>query len=394
MSLSITVPANVVLSGNPIWVEVTNTRTVSSVKNLYTCVKIEAIDVGGATYATRILKQKGNTAKFDISSQLDIPYDFKFALSSDDSSAITHDNMKMCDFKITPGESFVNPYNDYIEYWGDSANIKTLKGKLDNYNLKLLNEEETTFYDKYIAKRFLTEIEGKTIYVKHASHPVKFFFNWWASSTTGYNVVITLYYSDNTTEESLISFDSTFEFLKFAEFSGELIAEAYSTHPDKTITQYTVAIVSSTVNTVMTVVCTNEFTDDYSTIYFVNKFGTVEAVNCYGDYKIGSEIEKETFSRTLQSNDLFYSPDENVSIKNDISISINTGFKTRDERRWIQDLLLSPYKKAWIRTGWLKHLPDCDYGFAPITIKSSSQIDNSSTDVLGIDIEASISYNY
>lgn len=384
------------LSGNPIWVQAATTRI--NVSEQYLLLKLVCTS-GQIDTDARILRIKGVEASFNIQSIVDIPFTPEFEMFEFDMGEIHSREGNLVLFTLTVGESYV--LNDeYIEEWTVATQeIQILKGKLSKLERGMLQADSENFYSYYIQSgRFLSKMAGtesniKTIIVNDILHPVKMWFSFYELETPPDNLRISATYSDGT---------GFYRFIPLGQISytglGEINCHQMvynASDREKTIVEYRVGFFNEGwgVNTNIEVKVLNKYSENHHVLYFLNRYGVVETVNFYGETSEIASVEQEVYTLQEAITPSFKKSTIESQRKNFNEIFKINGFKTLDERRWIKDLLLSPYGLAWMRSASLPLLGEHSFGFAPVIIKPGTfEIDTTSSDLMNIEIEVQIAH--
>jgi hypothetical protein len=375
------------LSGNPIWINTTTDRTDVTEQKMMLEITSDDGDVSGGPWT---LKIAGTSCSFNISSIVDAPASIVFDYS--DSAIYFNRDAAVFSFSIVAGECYVDADNEYQEVWDDTTySIDIIKGKLTQQELSILDLAESSFYDYYIYDgRFLSSIaeSGKAIYVNDISDPVKM----WISYLRGQALTLYCYiaYNEGGLDQGEITISgATTE--NIVEINCHLLIASLA-NSEKTVKQYSVY---STDEAYCMVYVSGNYTEYSEVLYFLNRYGAIEALNCYGNISEGIKTESEEYTKQSSVSSTIFDPTIiAISNGNEQTYKINTGYKTLAERRWIKDLLMSPYRQVWVKSTRLPNITDEDYGFAPIAITSGSyEIDTISEDLMSIDIEYKIAHN-
>lgn len=388
---SMTIPGGTVqLSGNPIWVQASTTRT--NVSEQYLLLKV-ICTTGQIDAEPRILRIKGVSANFNIQSLVNVPFDYEFDYSdlSGYAPATWNDRTGLvAAFTLQVGESYV--YNDeyFEEYTAETQSINVIQGKKTNYQIV----NEGSFFENYIENtRFLdmgeaaNASDNKTV-VKSLMHPVKAWLYFYGSAP---NVYVDILHTDGTTHTATVT-PSLLSDYTLVEYNAHGCAFA-NRQAGKTIQSYSLRI-GNPGTSFLNVEIQEAYTESYAELYMLNQHGVVEVINCYGDLETNAASESETY--TLQpklSPGMYDRTIETESKGNKVSFKINTGYKTLSERIAIQKLLLSPYKLAWLKTNKLPPVTGETWGFVPVNLMPGNwMIDTTSTDIIDLAIEVQIAH--
>jgi hypothetical protein len=307
----------------------------------------------------------------------------------------------MSNFTVEVGEYYVDTSGEEHEVWpGVSESLTTVKGKLENTELVSLAENGSSFFEKYITNHvWLTSSvrnysASKQVYfrVNDVSHPVKVWCLYQSGETI--SLMWNIGYTDGSSPIGFIDITPT-EPTSLLEIDAHAIAREAdaSVVGDKTIDYY---IIQMGGGRAVRVDVTNVHSENHTELYLLNRFGAVECLNCYGEKSEGGENETESYTRALDLSPTSYDRTIFEVQKNQArTIKVNTGYKSLTERRWISDLLRSPYKQAWIKVeDSMYPLPGETFGIEPVRILTNSfDVDTTSEDLLSIEIEIKIAHN-
>jgi hypothetical protein len=295
----------------------------------------------------------------------------------------------LAEFEFQIFDSFIDADGDYIEdmWLTQPQSIKILNGKLTNIKLASLQSYNSYFFKEYIMyNRFLNSIEKyeQIFNVKNVEDEVKLWFAFYGE--TPVDILWRINYTDGTFEEDFWNIENPSD-KSLYEFNAHLFINQFKSST-KQVQSYTVELDADVRFSKAVVNVENEYTENHNVLYIVNRLGVVEAINCYGETEqhINTEIENYTKQASLTPT-LLDSTIESVSTRNISTIKLNTGYKTLDERLWIADLLLSPQKKAWLKS------PGMFSNIVPVIIMPGQYLVNSTeTDLLSIDIDLQIAH--
>lgn len=393
---TMTIPGGTVqLSGNPVWVQAATTRT--NVTEQYLLLKL-VCTTGQIDTEPRILRIRGTAANFNAQSIVDIPITPEFSWRETVLGEVHGRASNLAEFVLTVGESYVYE-NVYTEEWtAETQTIKILKGQLDDYEFARLAADTETFFSWYIQDgRYLSKMAGtayapKTIIVNNITDPVKMWFSFFGIVELPNHCRISMSYSDGTGKEVFIPINQLSQF-GLIEINCHQMA-INKGNQAKTIVDYTVTMHNFGIESKIAVQVLNKYTENHCVLYAQNRFGVVEAINLYGEMEETGAIEQETY--TLQKSltpSLTQGTIEAEMKGTQNGFKLNTGYKTLDERRWIKDLLLSPYRRFWLRSTHLPEIGELGYGFVPVIVTSNTYLINTtSEDILDINIEVQIAH--
>jgi hypothetical protein len=393
---TMTIPGGTVqLSGNPVWVTAATTRI--SVTEQYLLLKI-VCTTGQIDTAPRILRIKGTAANFNAQSIVDLPIIPEFAWTDTPLGEVHGRASNMAEFVLTIGEAYVFN-NEYFEEWtAQTQTIKILKGQLDDYELARLAADTENFFSWYIQDgRFLSKMAGnaaapKVVVVNNIADPVKMWFSFFGLELLPNHCLVSGTYSDGTYFQHYIPIDQLSPF-GLIEINCHQMAINWS-DVEKTVVEYQVTMHNFGIEPLIRVQVLNKYTENHQVLYAQNRYGVVEAINLYGESEETGAINQEEF--TLQkplTPSLTQGTIEAEKKDGQNGFNLNTGYKTLEERRWIKDLLLSPYRRFWLRSTHLPEIGELGYGFVPVIITSNSYLINTtSEDILDIKIELKIAH--
>jgi hypothetical protein len=378
------------LNGNPVWVLAESVR--ENVTEQY--MNLSLVCTNGLIDDTpRILRIKGDSVAFNLQALVDVPFAFNFDWENDmytfEASMLIERSGNLAEFEFTIFDSFVDANGDYVEdaWLSEPQPIKILNGKLTNLKLASLRSYNSYFFKEYIMyNRFLNSIEkhDQIFNVKKLEHEVKLWFAFYGE--TPVPILWRINYTDGTFDEGSHDILNPSE-TSLYEFNAAIFIQ-WKADEAKQVQNYTVELDADVRFSRAIVNIENQYTENHSVLYIVNRLGVVEAINCYGEMEEGGSSEIETYTKQASlTPQLLDSTIEAVSARNTSTIKINTGHLTLDERRWVSGLLLSPTKKAWLKN------PSVFESIVPVIIMPGQHvINNTSEDLMSFDIELQIAH--
>ena len=393
-TFTIAVPGQQVqLSGNPIIINATTTTTGKTSHHLLCRVTCTDGAIPGGPWIDSIAPKNG-AATFDISGLVDTDFNYAFSTIIDPDNKFNENNALAANIEIEIGESYLEN-NAIIEEWNtdDAYPMTVLKGKLTRHEFNMLSANSRSFYTEWIyGHKWLTKLNASHSYsspevkVSSVSDEVKAWFV--VNTLRSITVQSNPYFSDGTYETYI---DETPHDCDFG-YVYELDLQKYVVNTaGKKVEKYTVSIVGT--KRTYTVIVDNIYYETHNTLYFANTLGVVEVLHCYGECMHESNIKNETVvSDTYNFSPLAHTVKVSEN-SNDIKYTINTGFKSLSERKWLVDFFKSP--KIWLKeTNPL--LPDLlNVNLVPVTIVPGSYtINDTSDDLLSIEFQIQIAHLY
>lgn len=386
---TMTIPGgNVQLSGNPVWIETSTTRT--GVSEQYMLIKVVALN-GIIDSEPRIQLIKGTSAKFNIQELVNLDINYLFDAEATGFTKI-HSNL-VAQFLIEVGEQYVDGNGELQVSYNESAfSLSVIKGRLSTLEWLMLKENDTSFFEEFIqGMRFLTncyaydsEYNAAEITIKNVEHEVKVWF--YKLTTPIPDPILIIEYTDGSAPPSTIELEGQFDNVLYEVNLHRIVALARN--PAKTVQAYYLSTSGQTIK----VNVENRYTENHEVLYVLNRYGAVEVLNCYGAIEEQRNIEKSEYTMPLKSTSTSLSHTIiQQSNQNKKSYKLNTGFKALHERRWIVDLLES--EKAWFKSSRVPHLPGKNYGIVPVNIQPGSfPVGNSETDIDSITFEVTVAH--
>ena len=415
--LNINIPGGTTqLSGNPVWVETSTSRT--NVTEQYLLLKLICTN-GVIDPEPRILSIRPGaatgagpkTALFNISAMVDVPFDFSF-FTDDGGETPTEYTIRegmVAVFTVEAGEQYVDTNNVLQTVWkGSPETLSVLKGKLDEYTHTSFYVAGQSFNSYYITgKRTLSEIQAANqtanmLYVEDYRHPVKAWVYFLTATPLFEGKMKLNYYGEPSV---LVGINvASMPANSLVEFNLNEIARKYK-HPAKRLKGYSFYNTGQTshINVSANNVYVNNggiidditYTENHSVLYLTNRLGVVETINCYGKLEQLAGTESETYMFPPRKEpDVFKRTIEANSKSNTKKFRINTGYKEKADRTLIESLFLSPYPAAWFKSTEIKPLFGKDYGFLPVTIlNTETKTHDTDEDLISFDIEFTVAHN-
>lgn len=398
-TFTIAVPGQQVqLSGNPIIINATTTTTGKTSHQLLCRVTCTDGAIPGGPWIDSIAPKNG-AATFDISGLVQTRFDYSYDVAKGDTFRFFDRDALAALVTVEIGESYIDANNTYIEEWdsSDPFTMTVLKGQLPRHEFNLLTNNLTSFWAQYSNTRFLTRLEdggaihSPEITVSSPDDMVKASFV--VSENKTMRIASETFFTDGTSTEYIDPFDKACVPGKLYEID----IQKYKYNPDsKTIAYYKVYAFpdGSLSNAIYRVNVDGLYHETHNVLYFVNSFGALEALHCYGDVK----EEISTKSETVVSDSYNFDPTAATVHISESShgtkYTINTGFKSKYERQWIKDLLESEIVFLQI-ADYPLIVNHVTYNLLPVTIVPGSYtINDTSDDLLSIEFQIQVAHEY
>jgi len=203
MSLTISIPSGITLSGNPVWVNFFGDPAPEFSTGYMFMLKIESTNnvLVGAPFYEAVAPDPGAFARLNIQGYLDRIVNYSFTYPPVNPCE-QYDN-PVHEVTITAGIRYVNTYGILFETWNETGSKLTLlKGGVSQRQLAIWNATNQTFYNTYIgAGKFLTQRPQSDFC--HPYQPVKLWnYN---DGTRPVNILrLVCSYNDNTSETTNI----------------------------------------------------------------------------------------------------------------------------------------------------------------------------------------------
>jgi hypothetical protein len=390
MAFTINVPGgSVQLSGNPI--RIVGTTSTQSVTDHRLLCKVTCTDgaIPGGPWIDRIQPLNGS-ATFDISGLVDTVFNYEFDIASA-AGVIEHETLA-ANIEIEIGEEYIDGNGALQTVWDadDPYEMIVLKGELELNELTTLAQNGSSFNDKYIQyRRHLTQ-KGNYSVQEITVSSIADWVKCWAymlSSVQG-TIAVVVYYSDGSQDGDTFPYPD-YSTSKLYEFNAHFYAQELA-DPDKTPIRYTF----QTTGDIITVNITNQFYENHDELLILNRFGAVEDLHCYGEATTAVGTGGETYSKPLPASPTVFDATLFSEGKEGKQVyKINTGFKTKQERLWIKDLLLYKKKQSWLKSEKLPWLTGETFGICPVIITTTSaDVDTTGEDVKSIELEIQLAH--
>lgn len=388
-TFTIAVPGgSIQLSGNPIIINATTTTTGKTSHQLLCRVTCTDGAIPGGPWIDSIAPKNG-AASFNISGLVDTVFNYEFDIESN--VIFLNHPLLAANLEVKIGETYTNTDGLLIEEWDTSTpfDLTVLKGALELPQLTTLSSNNSSFNSEYIqAFRFLSQINNYNVQKIKISDINDWVKCWMYIIEDGFYLrpSITFFYSDGTTSTSEVEGISSETGLW--EINIHKAATTYATS-GKTVDKYIFEGCGY-----ISVDIDNLYYENHDELLILNRFGAVEDLHCYGEATDSINIGSETYTKPLpQSPTVFDATLFSEGKEGEQTFKINTGFKTKQERLWIKDLLLYKKKQAWLKSEKLPWLTNKTFGICPVIIKTTSaEIDTTGEDVKSIDIEVQLAH--
>lgn len=354
MSLSITnTLPHVVLSGNPINIEATTSGIPVGATNYKILLQVTSNDgklLGSPFAPDAIAPNSNNKSIFDISGLVDEQITLSFASTP----ALINRGENLFNITVDVGERYINNSGEPVTNWaGINKNILVLDGKATKHQVTVWNKNSSSFYKEYIeARKFITIQPAEKTTVIAAPEKL-----WWMhdpqSTNKGLFLLITAYYSDNSTEVIQGNFDG--KDLKSAVMTlpGDLLecnpfGFEFEIPEGETIEKVTARVAEGDVDDhtplspEVTYIIDNDFYEENNYILYKNRYGAIDPLWCTGECT-EKHSPTSVFAQVPQSmGALPGSRTIEVSSKTiTTSYELSTGYKSKEEIFALQDFVAS-----------------------------------------------------
>jgi hypothetical protein len=387
MALAFNIPGgSVQLSGNPILVNVTGASIPTGASNYKLLLKITSIDgvVTGGPFIDAIAPDVAGAAEFDIHAYVDqpLPVNFEYPIASTVKAYID----AAYNIRIYCGETYINSSGNPVTNWiteESGQNIQIIKGGLSPLQIGEYNDDDTTFYDEWIASgRFLTHQPDN---VKVApDQVVKLFLISPYEDNRYCDLYITGHYEDDPdgeltesrTYECELFRDGLYEFTIQPALNG--IATTKSGHR---LSYYGIAIVERGEGAVAdsrTYYVDWTYYENENYLYAANSLGGVDVIRLTGAVKKSITTTGTEGYRPQATGASAKTPTVVVTSRTmRRKWTINTGQKEPDEMEALTDVFLS--RALWLLT---------DGKLRPVVLKNTEQLLNDTMeDLASADLE-------
>ena len=383
------------LSGNIIEVKATTSGKPAGASEYRIMLKIESTDnvLEGSPFFDAITPDANGLAIFDISGLMDqhIQKDFYWPIPNTWEGRWHGYTNLVYDVRLTPGEVYIDENNLLVENWGSLfGTIFIVKGKLDNYFLAKLQQQNLSWFDYFCAGgRWFTH--QPLIQYITPNQPVKL---WWKPPQTGLSFALNAkaYYSDNS--ELVFSGSPTMWYDVMFEF--DLQPDGLGFFPvinDAKLLYYEVWMTGSPNVEKRTFIIDHRYQEETYFLLADNQIGGIDCISLTGatEYSTTSErnIAIKPFQKTMGVKHRTKLP---TGIKRERQWKINSGYKSKQEMIALEMLLHTP--AAWLLVPPANGSTNiADYTVVPVNITSSSlTLTNSLTDQESVEIEFTEAY--
>ena len=341
MSITATVIGEAVqLTGNPIRIHCTGGSIPAEASEYKITLKITSEDgkLEGAPFTDAIAPDISGEAWFDISGYVDQPVKalFQFPPSG---SHVAYPTQAF-NIQIQPGERYIDVDGKLQESWGTPSTIfQMLKGGLSPRQIAMMNDDNSNFYDTYIAgNQWLTPKPwGEEV---HPTQAVKLWYM--VAATTAATFTVKTYFDDGT--DTTYSTGVTLDKDSLHEFNCNPANLGIDIEPaGKKANYFDVSLTGSS---------TRRFHFDWDFVerpiflMFANSLGGIDDVYLRGYIEDKFETDGDTVYHPPMRDDTVYDPTlitPNKSGQN--KWKFNTGWKPITTLQFYRDLLVS--KQAW-----------------------------------------------
>lgn len=347
MSVEITSQlGDVLLSGNPIWVEV---RTGGTIGTDYKCLLRVASTDGKLRHAPYIMGKapNGTTAVFDISGYVNQPVDYAF--EHPQTSKVKSRSMLAFAITVEPGEEYIDTNGDLQTVWSGVTDAHIiLKGGLSKFTQNSFQPYQ--FWDNFIsAYKFLTW--QPSLRQIAPTSPAKLWFIYPGNDSPTLTLDIKVYYDGEYgfIGEHSQTFTGTENGLFELNLSPTLwsIPTTHATYGNAT--QMHVNIYKGAVKLTDTyrLVFSHKYFEENTHVYFLNSLGAIDYLWFTGRVQqlTNREVQVVTMPETV-SVDLTAGNLKAASVIAQRKWQINTGYKTKEELAALHDFILS--KQIWL----------------------------------------------
>jgi hypothetical protein len=390
MSITVTVPTGLTLSGNPVWVTATGPEAPAGATNYKFAIKIESTggELTGAPFYDAVPPDDALFARFNIQGYVDrqIAYSFAWPVSA---PCVAYGNFTH-EVEITGGVSYIDSNGDLVETWNVSGETFTLlKGGVSQRQIDIWKAAAQNFQTTYITPgKFLTQ-RPQDDYC-HPNQPVKLWF--WNDGITCDTLRLVCTYSDGSSVTENIAIT------QYEDYMHELNVNPYHNSIDLVL-ENGAKLLSWTArlyNGATTVSDIRSFQYDLRYIerpfwlLFANSLGGIDDVYLSGYAIEGFEVEGTTVYKPAQFDNTIF--DRTLITPNKQGSNawrINTGPKTATQMLHLRDLMLS-------REVWLLYPNNgvSNYYVIPVNIgNSQAELVDRQKDRWAMDIEITEAHN-
>ncbi|MGQ7868689.1 hypothetical protein [Sunxiuqinia sp. sy24] len=350
MALSLSIPGGPVqLSGNRVQAEVETTATTGELYNLL--IKTTSLDASFPEGIDAIEPNAELKALFDLRNRVTLPIVYSFTWPLTGAVSIAQPQMAK-KVALDVGERFVqvvsNKNEDTVNWAELTADneILILRGGLSKHQQAKYNEQNTNFYDEFIAAgQFLTELPNNMRI--SPGQPVKLWFI--TKEVTNQALTLKVDYSLLSGSEGTLSHAVTIDPDKMYELCvdpGSLGLDASE------VASYSVYFEKLGV----TISATKSYTIDHGNyehntfLLYANRIGGIDCVWLHGHVKRSFPTESERSQRDARITDTQQRPTLEVDWKvGKRSWEINSGYKMADEMTALTGLFES--RNVWLLDG-------------------------------------------
>lgn len=339
----------VFLSGNPIRVVLTAGVLLTHHK---LCLKIKCPAIMGYEAIEKIAPGINRQAVFDISGLLDQPVSYLFNYPTTASSTAWENYL----FEVTLdiGEEYVDVKGNRVVRWMNLSSGNTLrvaKGKLEAYDVALLNDAGESFYSHYVQQgRFLTWLSDNQVV-----WPYQEFKLWLISPYASDQAAIiqtTIYHPGN--RQSVWEVPFTLKGSALMEFTANPFYQGWMPTVGQLYTfmidSYTFVIKSAggqNISEMRTFQVDNRYFDKHFILYYTNSLSGVDCIRLTGAYRQDLSTQMDnTYKPMPQGAGTRTASLTSVFNRRQRSWEINTGIKSRGEMLSLRELLSA--RECWL----------------------------------------------
>lgn len=352
MSVEITSElGNVLLSGNPIFVDVTATPP-AAVTSYTTLLRITSTDgaLVGSPIIDTVAPGADNIAHYNIQARVDQAVDYNFEFPQVN-KRISHEWLAF-DITLEAGETYIDASGDKQTTWsGVADNHRILKGGLSH--LKQMEILPENFYDDFIMQgRWLTWQPNNAII--SPIQPLKFWYIYYETTPELYNLSVAVEYESGAVagdvEQISLSPSRLYEFNTNLSLWG---IEAIDPDEGKAVyMEISLYKIGSPKQETRTFYFDHNYYEQNTFIYFKNSIAGIDCLWCTG--KVTQLINTNTTMGTRPDTpemraDLKQATQVVSSITGQRKWQINTGHKSKAELAELRDFVLS--EQMWLVDG-------------------------------------------
>lgn len=336
----------VFLSGNPIRVILTAGVLLTHHK---LCLKIRCSSIMGLEAVEKIAPGINRQAVFDISGLLDQPVNYSFDYPAT-ASYKSWENY-LFDVTLDIGEEYVDVKGNRVVRWMNLTTGNTLrvsKGKLEAYDLALLNDSSESFYSHFVqGGRFLTNLSDNQLVWAYQEFKL-----WFISPfTTSQSVFMYMQVYHTYGPAIILNIPITMPGSALMEFTVNPYFMGYIPNMQSIgMNSFTFTLRNSSgvdISEKRTFKLDNRYFEKHFILYYTNPLSGVDCIRLTGAYRQSLTTEMDNTYRPMpQGAGSRTASLTSVFNRRQRSWEINTGIKTPEEMVTIKDLLNA--RECWL----------------------------------------------